>query len=109
MKNGIKTLVLITMMVSPVVVFAADKAASTGTVKETADKPPQGATTYPCWHEMKDGHMMHMHGMMNGHMQTPPHGMKMHTCWDTKENGQLMHMHNKHMMWDNTQGQSKKN
>lgn len=112
MRYSFNALLLASMLVLPFVANAADNAQSSKTdavkTQETTAKPPQDVTTYPCWDAMQDGHMMHMHGMMNGNTQMPPHGVKAHTCWDMMQNGQMMHMHNMHMMWNGTPAQPKK-
>lgn len=111
MKYTFKTLLLAAMLALPFTVNAADNTDSSKAdaekTQKTTSKPPQDVTTYPCWDAMQDGHMMHMHGMMDGHMQTPPQGVKAHTCWDVMQNGQKMHMHNMHMMWNGAPTQSK--
>ena len=103
MKNTFKALAF-AVMVPPFIAYAADKSDSKD-VKTTAS-PPQDATTYPCWDMMQDGHMQHMHGMMNGNVQTPPAGAKAYTCWDAMQNGHMAHMRNMHMVWGGGQNTS---
>lgn len=102
MKNTLKALTLVAAMTLPLAAFAADTT-DTKDSKETTSAPPQGAMVYPCWDMMKDGHMMHMRGMMNGKIQTPPQGVKAHACWDVMNDGHMMHMHNMGITWNGAQ------
>lgn len=103
MNSTLRILVLATVMATPLVAFAADKA-DDKTNTETTSAPPKDVATYPCWDMMQDGHMQHMHGMMSGKMQMPPQGVKAHTCWDMMQDGRMMRMHNMHMMWKDDSG-----